>query len=352
MKLKEDENTTLESYFKEFYDWFYDYLVADGIDEDTIETLADKQLDGPWDVRTYFHEPHLLALNVKGKGAGDWDKYDLNGRASKFDADYDQYYNMLQGNIDSFFEGWAETFKEDYGVDLYAGGRSGGWWGFKIDDIDTDSDIFQMNKEKVRQLFDTKAPTLLLSEGEEDEDFDIQDFAYDLASEVDASEYISFTPSFVRDCNYFYSEIIQTSDEWESQDWNDEQFENDKEWNGWDDEELEDYNVKKPVKEVVISDRYRKELTALCNWAIRKLGGDKAALYFNEDSYNNGILIAGNLPDMYLSRSNADIKSGEAKANAFKEVVEDYTNETGVKFDYKIINTQDGRVSGIDIEVR
>ena len=105
MKLKEDENTTLESYFKDFYDWFYDYLVGDGIDEDTIETLADKQLDGPWDVRTYFHEPHLLALNVKGKGAGDWGKYDLDGRASKFDADEGQYYDMLQGNIDSFFEG-------------------------------------------------------------------------------------------------------------------------------------------------------------------------------------------------------------------------------------------------------
>ena len=187
-----------------------------------------------------------------------------------------------------------------------------------------------MNKEKVRQLFDTKAPTLLLSEGEEDEDFDMQDFAYDLASEVDASEYISFTPSFVRDCNYFYNEITKTSDEWESQDWNDEQFENDKEWNSWG-ESKKDNSKRMTENDKYIGDvaSFKKMVNDVCEWACNEMD-DRDALFFGVGM--KGILVKGKLLEVYVDRVGGDVEAG------WNNLMDSYNSETGHSYGFKLLD--------------
>lgn len=365
-------NENVEEYFGEFYDYFADYIRDDAAtNEDVIESLAERQLDGNWDVRTWYHEPHMLALNVKYKGQGDWDKFNKDGRAEKMDYSAEDYYNMINMNQSDYFNDWADTFKEELGLDLYCGGRSGGWWGFKIDDFSYSS--FVVDKEKVRKLFDEKANTLLLDSDEDDED--MQELAYDLSNEVDISEYLSFEPEFVNLCNQFSTAINSDSEWWESDEWNDDKYQNEYDWRSMG-ESKKDNSKRMTENDKYIGDvaSFKKEINALCEWAVQDYG-DRDALFFGAGY--DGYLIKGRMLDFYVDEiidnssspdeeelesmendgyevDNNDKeglqKSGDIKSEAFANLVNDYQDATGVHFNYKIINPHDGEFCIIEIE--
>jgi hypothetical protein len=119
---------------------------------------------------------------------------------------------------------------------------------------------------------------------------------------------------------------------------------------------------------------YKKEINALCEWAVQDYG-DRDALFFGAGY--DGYLIKGRMLDFYVDEiidnsSSPDEeeledmendgyevddndkeglqKSGDIKSEAFSKLVDDYEDDTGVHFNYKIINPHDGEFCVIEIE--
>jgi hypothetical protein len=315
-------NENVEEYFGEFYNYFEDYIRDDAAsNEDVIESLAERQLDGDWDVRTWHLEPHMLALNVKYKGQGDWDKFNKDGRAEKMEYSAEDYYDMISMNQSDYFNDWADTFKEELGLNLYCGGRSGGWWGFKIDYFSYSS--FVVDKEKVRKLFDEKANTLLLDSDEDDED--MQELAYDLSNEVDISEYLSFEPEFVNLCNQFSAAINSDSEWWESDEWNDNKYQNEYDWRSMGESKKDN---SKRVRESSSKD-FKLALNDVCAWACNRYE-DNDALFFGAGP-DDGFLVKGKAIHLY-----SEVNGGDQQAG-FHELIKDYTDDTGKEFNFHII---------------
>ena len=116
---------------------------------DLGDQLADKLNDiteGSWDNRTYHYQPDFVALNVKGKGMGDYSK--VSDILSEED-----YMAELGRHIQYFFDDWERIFREDFGLTLDVMGRSGGWWGFKADDLTDFRYVLQLKEDKVKELY-------------------------------------------------------------------------------------------------------------------------------------------------------------------------------------------------------
>lgn len=322
MKLTENTN---ESALKEFKDGLEEWIRADsGVSEEVIEILADRQLEGCWDVRTWFHEPHMLALNVKGKGGGNWDSFNRGGRAEAQEVSEDYYWNVMQQNIQVFYNGLNNSANDELGISVYSGGRSGGWWGFKIDDINNDfTDILEWNDEAVRTAFEKGAPTLF---GETDEvDFfeEGEDYASGLEQE-EVANLLRFTNKFVNFCNTMEGDIQATSDYWETDESNDEEF---------------SYHFGESKAKVQESlngmdiQVQKQKINDLCQWAIDSMEGDRDALFFGVG--HDGILVKGKMLDyVYMDMYNHD---EDHMADAFESMVADYNAETGNNLQCRIL---------------
>lgn len=214
--------------FNDFKEAIKDRIRESGI-EDILENLVGTLDIGDWDLRTYYHGTHLFALNVKGKGFGNYDSFNKEGRAENIGVSSEKYLdNNFKHNTD-FFETWADEFQNDFAIQLNAGGRSGGWWGFEPDDISSSFDYcFTFNDEKLKALYDKYATTLFNDASEFDGDisfYEIGEEVYDEASPEELDELIKFSSSFREKLEEFANSVNKESDFMETDEYNDEEFE-------------------------------------------------------------------------------------------------------------------------------
>ncbi len=224
MQLKEN----IDINFNKFEDIIKDRALDLDFDIICDDNLG--KLQGPWAVRTYRFGNHLLALNVKGKGFGDFEKINKGGRFSSLGYDQENYYDYNQSNNELFFKDWEEKFLDKFNLSLCVAGRSGGWWGFTTEDLkDNFNEIFQLNEENIRNIFNSKYPTLLKDVEEFDSDYDDEELADEIFDELSGEELaklVEFKPEFITMCDEFSESVATTSDLMEGDDYNDEAFEN------------------------------------------------------------------------------------------------------------------------------
>jgi len=194
--------------FEVFKDTLQDYVYEN---MDLGNRLADKLnevTNGKWDNRTYHYQPDFVALNVKGKGTGDYSK--VSDTISE-----DDYYQLIERNISMFFNNWETVFKEEFGLTLDVTGRSGGWWGFKADDLTDFNYVLQLKEDKVKELY-----SKMNTESVEESIYNVFD-----SDEIDyffEQDFFDFREEFVTTVNNFVEDINSASEDWESDEWNNE----------------------------------------------------------------------------------------------------------------------------------
>lgn len=216
-----------EQNFKDFKEAIKDRIRESDI-EDILSDLEDTLDIGYWSLRTWYHEHHLFALNVKGKGAGSWDSFNKEGRADSAGISLESYGDSNFEHNRFIFEMWDEEFQRDFGLELFSGGRSGGWWGFKPEDISSSfDDCFTIDDEKLKALYDKYATTLFNDASEFDDDisfYEIGEEVYDEASPEELNELIRFSEPFKEKLEEFADGINKESDYMETDEYNDEEF--------------------------------------------------------------------------------------------------------------------------------
>lgn len=253
-----------ENAFNKFLEGFMEAFQENGIDEEIL-TMIDGPLNGRWDLRTWYHETHMFALDVKYKGAPNWEKFNKEGRAEAIGADEDSFYQShFDSNVYDFFGQWTTEFSTRLGINLMSGGRSGGWWGFSSEKLCQDEDIIQVKIDKLREYYDAHSAELFNAADEEDEDEEFyagQDFYCDCSTE-ELAEYFKLSDEFVELCNEFSSDVDSTSDYWDSDEFNDEEF------NAYADMRESKKPTQKRVREM---DENLLIVNALCDNAIRQM---------------------------------------------------------------------------------
>lgn len=219
------ESTDADYELTQFSENFIETILDEGkIDGRTIKTLCDRNNGFSSDWESYYSDDYrknMLTLNVKGRGAGDWSKYNRDGRAGD---DIDAYGSLIDDARSDFYNEWNHESKSEFGISLYTAGRSNGHWGFVLDEM-TDSfwKVFSVNDKAVAELY-----RRMKSENEYEED--ASELGYDAALELNDGEsvakYIDFSPEFIRFLDKFETAVNRTSAEWETQEWNDEMFDN------------------------------------------------------------------------------------------------------------------------------
>lgn len=196
--------------FETFKDNLESY-VYENIDlGDPLADKLNKITNGSWDNRTYHYRPDFVALNVKGKGAGDYSK--VSDKISEND-----YYDSLDRSIRYFFNDWEQIFREDFGLTLDVMGCSGGWWGFKADDLTDFKYVLQLNEDKVKELYSKMDAESI------DEDIDFYDlFNDDVDDFFENDDFFEFREEFVEKVNEFVDDVDATSDHFASDDYNNE----------------------------------------------------------------------------------------------------------------------------------
>lgn len=210
------ENVELDDAFSRFREAFLDNMKS-YIDEETIDNIL-SSVSGRWALRSY--RDYYVVLNVKGKGWGNFELYNKDNRAPDVKAAEHNYENNLQYYRDGFYQDWRETFRDEFGVELYIMGRMGGWWGFKEDDF---IDRLTIDSDKLRRVFEEKYSTLFA--GTEDSD-DEEDVAVEVLEDdsINLAEIIKIDPEFKSYMEDFAASVDKTSDYWESKEFNDEQY--------------------------------------------------------------------------------------------------------------------------------
>lgn len=216
-----------EQNFNDFKEAFIDRIKESGI-EDILSNLEDTLDIGNWSLRTWHLASHLFALNVKGKGGGSWDSFNREGRAESAGISLEDYGNSTFYHNEAVFDMWDEEFQRDFGLELFSGGRSGGWWGFKPEDISSSfEDCFAVDDEKLKVLYNKYATTLFNDASEFDDDisfYEIGNEVYDEASQEELNELIRFSAPFKEKLEAFADGINKESDFMETNEYNDEEF--------------------------------------------------------------------------------------------------------------------------------
>jgi hypothetical protein len=211
------ENVELDDAFSRFREAFLDNMKS-YIDEETIDNIL-SSVSGRWALRSY--RDYYVVLNVKGKGFGNYDRFNFENRAEKVNklASYD-YEKMMFRHIDDFWDDLKEDFQREFGVELCSLGRYGGWWGFSADDF---VDHIVAKDSALRGIYDQRVGTLFV--GTEDED-DVEDIAVDVLEDmsIDLSSLVEIEPSFKESLEAMDASITKTSDYWETDEFNDEEY--------------------------------------------------------------------------------------------------------------------------------
>ena len=208
------------------YEYFKEYFVDNFRQENKLEQgsvikeMLENQVGGKWLVYPGDDRKDYLALNVKWLGMGNWDAFNKGGRAEEAGINQEQYYDNLQEQKEYYFQDVSDHWKKVYGVPMYAMGRSDGYWGVNLGDLVYNSftDMFELNDEKLRQLYDTVKE-------EDDDPYDQAYEAYLYVSDEEIPQYFRFKESFCQFLETLQNDIESDSNNWESQKWNDQEFE-------------------------------------------------------------------------------------------------------------------------------
>lgn len=189
--------------FVDFKQAVMDFIDAYEVDlTPDFEREADS-LDGWWEVRRYRGYDYLL-LNVKGLGLGDFSKVEN-------DMDYDTYLSIVENNNENIFRMFEEDFNQSFGVSLECLGRSGGWWGFKIDDLSDFNYVIDLDEDFVSNIY---------SKLEQDVNDEVVFLPDDLLDDDDFDNAVKLKPEFKDALNSFYKGIVNESEYMESDEFN------------------------------------------------------------------------------------------------------------------------------------
>lgn len=233
--------------YETFKEFFVDRVYSDGLLEvNSLNVLREKAgMGNDWHTYSDHHE-NLFVLNVKYKGQGDWDKFNKDGRADKLNISQEDYWEMLQVHIKDFYDGWDAAFQEKYKHTLYAAGRSGGYWGIDTDFVKSeDRDFIIPDDATLKPLYEKALKNVEFDPETSSDDwvYDLVDTAIVLGGGPDGwpepeliAQHFQFNPEFVGFCKKFERDLLQRSNVYATQEFNDEEFENMKDGLGVDDE--------------------------------------------------------------------------------------------------------------------
>lgn len=220
--LKEAKAPKDAEHFSSFKDEFFDNVFEESaVDLNVLKDLIDKQLSNKWEAYEGDNAA-MLTLNVKGYGLGNWKLFNKDDRATEKNISIEEYVQYIQTLNTDFFYNWDATFKKRFGLNLYSAGRMNGHWGFKLKDLVYRAVV--VNEDALKKIYDE----VVKSASEEDIDYpiDLADEAYSkyIQSEKDVSKYIKLSDSFVKLCDAFEAAVKETSERFESKEFNDEFF--------------------------------------------------------------------------------------------------------------------------------
>ncbi len=88
--------------------------------------LENAGLAADWEVYGSDEFGTTLAINVKNRGQGNWNRFNLNGRAEELGMDLNFYSEyVIQFSIENFHDDWNEKFVKDCGLEFDIIGRKG-----------------------------------------------------------------------------------------------------------------------------------------------------------------------------------------------------------------------------------
>ena len=223
--------------YEEFKEFFVDQVYSDNLLEaDSVNVLREKAgMDDSWHTYSDHHEL-LFVLNVKYKGQGDWNKFNKDGRADELDISDEDYWEMLQVHIKDFYDDWNAAFMEKYKYELYAAGRSGGYWGIATDFLDSeDRDFIIPDDATLKELYQKALAQTEFDPEASPDDWvsNLVDSAIVIGGGPDGwpepeliAQYFQFNPEFVGFCKNFERSLLERSNYYASQEFNDDEFEN------------------------------------------------------------------------------------------------------------------------------
>lgn len=205
-----------DDYIYEIIEYIKDYDIV----EDFLKRAAN-DLPGDWKVRTAHMDPKFFGLNVKGKGFGDYDKINKDNRWEDMGVGLDEYYDVISNENEIFFMEWDREFSDGFGLELGVQGRSGGYWGFTVEDL-TDFDyVLELNKDVVQSALDR-----LEANGIDlDEEYFVSDTIINTMSEEELDRLIRFNPKMLKALTEFTNCIFEASDYRETDEWSNDIYE-------------------------------------------------------------------------------------------------------------------------------
>ena len=205
-----------EDYTYDVIEYIKDYDIV----PDFLKRAA-ADLPGEWKVRTAHNDPLFFGLNVKGKGFGDYDKINRDNRWEEMGVGLDEYYDVISNENEVFFMEWDREFSDSFGLELGVQGRSGGYWGFTIEDL-TDFDyVLELNKDVVQSVLDR-----LEKDGIDlDEEYFVSDTIINRMTEEDLDNLIRFNPKMLKALTDFTNCIFEASDYRETDEFSDDIYE-------------------------------------------------------------------------------------------------------------------------------
>jgi len=219
-----DEMSSNDVNYNEDMRTFKESFISNMLENDRLQMgvgpMLERDVGRPFLVYGRYRQDSLV-MDVKGLGMGNWDMFNYQNRAEELGINEDEYYQILRKLAEDIFHEWDEEWRHAYGVDLYALGRSGGYWGVDLDELVNKNyaSIFTVNDKKCKELY--------RSTRKQNNDPYEQGYiaCLGLNSDYDVAECFNFTPEFMSFMQRFKESILTTSKEWESREWNDTQFE-------------------------------------------------------------------------------------------------------------------------------
>lgn len=220
MESKEDENAKrqLEIFKEEILYRIYD---NNRLNFDILKYFVDTKLSNRWE--SYDSDNGImLSLNVKGYGNGNWREFNKNNRAVDIGINFEIYDSKIHDLNMNFFNQWDKIFQRRFGIDLYAEGRSGGHWGFMLNDLIRKG--FELKDDEIQELY--KKTVKIADEEYLDYPGDLAAIAYDhfLKNNSDIEKYVEFKSEFLDSITEFEDALVERSNEISSSAFNDKLF--------------------------------------------------------------------------------------------------------------------------------
>ena len=194
------ETTKVEQFTETLERYIYD-----NVDLDSFFETEFKKLKGNWSLITYHYQNIKIGINVKYYGYGNFEK--IKELFPTITSDI--YFDVMWHEIVDFFDFWKERFTKEFAVTLLCFGRSGGYFGFEIDDLSDFGYILKLNNDKVTKLFNR----LII-----DDNDNYYDILYNNHDNIidDIFNCLEIQDDFLNLLNDFITDIYSTKEYWKS----------------------------------------------------------------------------------------------------------------------------------------